>query len=270
MRSKRFMFLLLCLVVSVASVTAFRLAGRGTRGGISLQDRVSQHPVKPYVATFDEIVQRAGEAARTSTRRTVAIRSDGAKVEKMEVLGAYPLTRRELYLPNGVEVTIQETFRLILARQTNVWNPASVQRLDPGTNCRASFDGVQQNRPLGPDETVQGLRAVHVVSVSKGSWDHWLIPSLECAEAKRVAVFKDAKGVVTDTSELVMTGFKQQEPPAELFAIPKEFEEVPPSEVTKRHAAYINHKLAAAEVNFLETADAQYQANKVSVKSLTY
>ena len=270
MRPKLLIFVLFCVIACVASLSAFRFSGRTARSAVSAQERVSRHPVEPYFATFDEVVQRVGEAAKTSSRRTVAVRSDGAKVEKMEVLGTYPLTRREVYLPNGVEVTIQETFRLVLARQTNLWNPTSATRLDPESSCQATFDGVQEHRSMGPDETIQGLRAVHVTGVSKSAWEHWFLPDVECAEAKRLAVFKGTNGVVTDTSELVATDFKRQEPPASLFEIPRDYLEVPPSEITKRHAAYIHHTMADVEVNFLATVDAQYQKNKVSVKSLTY
>ena len=270
---KSLRFPILCGLVCVGSLLAFRAfqprsSASGPKSDNAAQALLARHPVKPFFATFEERLQKAGRVPTVGARSIVGIRDDGSKVEKNDYLGALPITKRQLYLPGGVQVTINETLRFLIARRTGAWDPNGLGRLDPESGCQMTFAGRAVNSAAGPEEAMLGFKAVHLTSAGKGGWDHWLLPDVECAEVRRLATFTDEKGAVTDTSDLVSTSLKLGEPPAELFQIPRDYQQVSPSEAAKRTAAYSKTTPPEAVVAMLAKADLDYGRTKVEIKDL--
>lgn len=278
---RQFVALCLCvLAVSFAATHAFHASARQsapspTRSIADARQLAAATPIQPYVATFEERVSsRLTGQSFISARLTEAVRADGAKVKKAEYLNAkgHIFSERRLFLPGGILVEITDDTKTIVAAQVAQVDPLTVRRLDPQSDCQNTFLGNQVLVSDGSQETILGFRAVHLKRTGTGSqnssWEWWMLPDVGCLQARQVVSYLDSNGTVTDTSVRVLTSLRLEAPPPELFLVPKDYDQVSPSEERKRRVALSNSQLSDAELRFLQRQDVKYFSHRIDVTKL--
>lgn len=268
------------LILSAITVHAYHRSSQQIQNGNvrSLADAralVAANPLHPYVATFEERVSSPmRQLSFVSARILEGIRDDGAKVKESEYFNnkGHLFTERRVFFSNSVAVTITDDTKTIVGERTEKWNPSSVQRLDPQSDCQTNFLGQQLFSNSGPDEFILGQRAVHMTrtkaNARSSTWESWHLPAMGCIQGRQLVSFVDSTGVVTDTSERVLLSLRSTPPSPELFKIPANYDQVSPSEAMKKRAALLGNTISPAEEMLLQQRDAHYRSQRVDIAQI--
>jgi len=83
-----------------------------------------------------------------------------------------------------------------------------------------------------------GFRIIRIQLGKPGAVDteFWNAPDLDCYPLRQIMEFRDASGKVTDLSDDSVISVSRGEPSADLFSIPADYVERPPSEVERLNA----------------------------------
>jgi hypothetical protein len=209
-------------------------AGQVIKTGPPVRPKFEFKPV-PVTVRYAEILHKSGKPDVVSSRTTLAIRSDGATAYHRVVFaldGKSEIWRtRQLDFANGDVVDVNDTFKIVTAFKTRSVFSRNLPLMAPQAKCEQDIFGQPTHGKLVVEENLRGER---VVKFNTGSGSrpiaNWRSLDLGCIDLRRFAEFTDSAGKITDSSELIATQIIRGEPAADLFAVPLEYEAVPPSE----------------------------------------
>lgn len=181
----------------------------------------------PYTVVRKETVYGPSGNSAEAVVVTEAIRSDGAKVFKYEHLSGNKTSNRIVEDASGLEVIINDPVGVKSTTQRQSVIPASWQR-DPNSKCINSFTGARMNpqpEVINAEEMIGGYKTVKITANNVTSW---YAIDYGCAKLKSRTDWGDKS-----FSEFTLVSLTSGEPAKELFDIPSQARELPPSERIK-------------------------------------
>lgn len=175
----------------------------------------------PYTVLLQESTRNADGDVSPQGTLTVALRADGAYVERYQYLGGQlAVILRTIDLPTGETVIVDDVRerRTTTLRRVGTALPA---RLDSSQQCTRNSAGetIMPAELRDADALVGGYRAVHLMT---GSSSLWLARNLGCAKLRSLTQLPG--GVL---NEKVAVSVAAGEPDGSLFSVPERYEEVP-------------------------------------------
>ena len=212
---KRISLAVLILVSIVLAVQAGRLLHsrlNRTRNGQIVRKR----PI-PYTVTLREIVHAPDGTTRVTGEITFAVRTDGSTAFK----GSHG---RNLYFSSGLAVGTNDTEHTKTSMNVPSQMSGSLNR-DPNSNCLNALDG----QPItSPPETFIGeeiISGYRTAKIADGIITSWHALDYGCALVKDRWEFGP-----TEVSEKELVAISAGEPNPDLFNVPLDYREAPPSE----------------------------------------
>jgi hypothetical protein len=225
---------LILLALPTLSVEAWKRFGT-----LRAHASATKLPVPALTAHYHEQLDNT-HRRRTGPSWTVAYRGDGARAESRTFFkrddGAPYKIRREIWFPDGRKLLVFDSDKVVSsfsfpATAYEHWK--NTTHYDPVRGCVATLLGTVMGTAIG-NEQRSAIESIHARYNRASDFESWRAPSLGCLELGRKAVFLNANGSVSDTSELILEFVTQGEPDLSLFTVPAEYEEVTPSEANRR------------------------------------
>jgi hypothetical protein len=230
----------------------------------------------PYaVSLMETTVDSTG--ARIQARRVAAMRSDGSMIEINQSLdkdGGIVYDQRKLTWADRLTVDFMPQLRAKSTRRS----PASAFALFytgmkrvASEQCLATLSGERTRDTMGEvlvnTETVGAWRAVHTRISQPNSpvIDSWYAPELGCALVRQVIGYQNSSqtgALIQGQSEKVIEWALAGEPDSALFAVPADYEEMPPSELAGRQAERRTGSRSCLNPEIQKAADERYFAQR--------
>jgi hypothetical protein len=177
-------------------------------------------PLVPYTAVLRAVRYSPDSSSQARWEETHAVRSDGAYMRLDRVLeNGGPLVRRDIYLPSGVRMTLNDVSELKTTYQGVYRRPYR----SPDSQCKGIAAGLLEDRAeeiLG-EGIVNGHRVLNIrTQLSTTSF----APDLSCAILHAVGHSGPLGYLVKELVSLT-----PGEPDPSLFAVPNRYREAPPS-----------------------------------------
>jgi hypothetical protein len=217
-------------LVAAAWVAAAGLASNALRLTANGQPTSPQQPLNskgdlvaartPYTVVLRDGTETSAGAQALYGEQTLALRSDGAYVERWQYeAGQHATIQRFVYLPSGVTIVVDDVRELATSTLQRTGTHSSA-RVDPDRNCVANSLGepLSEAEVLSTDETIQGYRTV---KVTIGQSTFWFAPQIGCAKLK--ARTRLPSGLVSEKQLISITSGP---PDASLFFVPARYKEV--------------------------------------------
>lgn len=203
-----------CAVVALLAVAAAPFAA-----ATLLAQRAG---IVPYTVVLAETVSDREGRSIPGRTQTWALRSDGSTLLRIEDAASAAAT---IYFATGTRVEVSPSMR---ARSTVRIAPSPDRRLrDPRSRCLNNLAGEPYSAgdTQAGEETIGGYRAVKIVKASGAAL--WYAPDVGCALVRSELDFgsngKSVSALVTLT---------RGEPSPDLFAVPDDYREGPPSSLS--------------------------------------
>jgi hypothetical protein len=225
------------------------------RKGVDMRDEMTSRTVHAVAAVMifvnlaaaaeqrQAYLARIAETVYNSDTRKVeriiyqlhGVRSDGSSVHAYLAQGSDEVEHRTvLRAPEKQELVINDdvasvsTYYLsdsgVSARTAPPWDPTCYTH--PQSSSAFSVLGERQ---------YLGFTVVAVLNdTPTARVETWEAPALNCFALKRLYEWRKSDGLVHGRTDAVVTGVTLGEPPAQLFALPPEYDELPPSRVIAR------------------------------------
>lgn len=179
---------------------------------------------------YTVVVKEAGREETSPSRQTQAVRSDGATLLLLELVGRNVTSRRSLRFLDGLAVEIDD-IRGLKSSTFNPRRPPSEILRDPRQQCLTAVAGSSASPGHAAGfETVGGHRAAKVIM---GNTTAWFAVDLGCARLGSRTTLGDSTH--RKELELALAGA----PDPVLFDVPDGYREVPPSELYRLDKASI-------------------------------
>ena len=247
--AQRILITLLCLISLGAGCNRFdnSLEGRSHSADAVL---------KAY--TLNVIEHSTANGMTTLNRIVTAHRSDGATLSSEAILDtithAVKDEQRSYSFPDGLRVLIDP-----YVRSKSTWRlhikPTSDKRVQL-PDCGEKYRGAGH---LIGRETVRRI-AVAKVKLDSSGILMWLAPGIGCEVIQQVVNIFDDKGKVIGTSRKEIEYLIKGEPSAEMFSVPAEYQEVPPSELNIRIRNRLTGKRGICSPKMAAAMDQNYWA----------
>lgn len=242
-----FWIAVICLAANVARVGTLRVRAFQSGHGSDLS---------PYTAVTKETVYNADGSKREVSQSTVAVRSDGSRVTKIErTSSGYTMSQRTIELSSGEQAIVDDIREIKSTTKDPAKVSATPQWLpDPRSRCLNSFSGqpVLPGQVVSGEEIVNGYRAA---KLQKGNMTWWLALDHGCAMLKRRAQW----GEHGQIGERTLVSLTAGEPQGSLFHVPQGYRELPPSGMV---AASTSPETANQRRAALARADEWYQLHR--------
>jgi hypothetical protein len=181
-------------------------------------NQTTHHAAVPYTVTLQQSHSEPGHETANGVTITWAVRSDGARANRIVMNAGKPLIERMLDFPSGEKMTIMElTHRKSTTFDSERAGAPWLRFQDQ--NC--VLPGGAQPESLDGFESVEGYRTARI---TKGPAKFWYALDYGCAPV-RDSISWGASGA----NETRLVKLTLGEPSAELFADPPDYEELPPS-----------------------------------------
>ena len=227
-------------LIGIAAVALVAVAPTSLRRAL-VQQRLyaAAKPVQPFtIQQHDEVKEtNVGYAANIEVR-TIAVRGDGSRVQVIREPGKGWVSR-EIRFITGLYQTVYDEVRVVSTVQLTT--EEQLRRLnspaDPANNCLTTMDGTQAKsvNVLQGEESRFGIRVNRILQGD--GFTVWKAPSLGCTTVEHYVDWKPAHPG-TNTSRLLVDSIVLGEPEPNLFTVPGDYLELPPSQAVERHLRF--------------------------------
>ena len=242
------------LITATSAVLVFVIAESFTASRIAQ----AQSTFAPFTIRQENRQFDATHDAELIDVRTAARRSDGAYTEMGHIFGKQGLLAgehaRKVTMPDGSYFTVYDQLRGV----TTYSAPESRKKL--AATLRNSDNCVHQNEQSVGKETIMGQDTVAVrwpgfptVRVTQ-----WRALSLNCEALKAIIEEKQPDGTYKMHNQISTVSLVLGEPDPSLFAVPKDYTEMKPSEFMHKEAAKLGAPVTADMEKTAEKHDEQY------------
>jgi hypothetical protein len=219
-----FWVIAVALLINVARIVVPRLK-------VHALDLTSQAtPSHSYTSILREtLYDSQGHAQPSIATYTWAVRADGSRIGRSEILDGPMTKQRNISFASGEVVSINELAHMKSTTTYRDVNPDSWIR-DPRSNCLNSMNGqrMMDGEELSGNESVNGYQAVRIAvkTPAKDTLTSWFAPNYGCAIVKFEANWEGGARTEQDLVTLL-----SGEPSPALFSVPADYAEVAPSKM---------------------------------------